>query len=201
MYRMTRRSVGGILALVGCVGLLTSAAFADHNEPKVAKSIKGNVVTAYEPCTAPDTITDSDKGSLLACSVPVRSDPTCGFGTLNGLPKGKGQLQLKSLDDRGWSIKLKLLGLEQPACDGETMTFVVTYRATAHNCGGMACTAADQTVELAHCTVERGVCKINVPTHPLLYDLRAPGGTEVLRFSVTHNSLRAFEIGMLSKMF
>ena len=199
MYGMVYKTFGGIVALVAAVVLLTSPAVADHNVPKAAKAIKGSIVTAYEPCTAPDTTTDSDKGSLPACT-PVRSD-SCGFSTINGEPRGKGQLQIKSLDDRGWSVKLKLLGLDQEAaCEGQTMTFVVTYRPTAHNCVDAACTAVDQTVSLASCIVARGVCKINAPVH-VLPDILAPGVDELLGFSVIHQQTgnRAFNIGVMSR--
>jgi hypothetical protein len=196
MYKVHQLVVGVIVSAAG-VCLLANSANAQFNRPGQAKSIKGNILTAYAPCTAPDTTTAD---GLPACSTPVRSDPTCGFGLLNGQPHGKGQVQVKTVPGRGWSVKLKLLGLE-PACEGHQMTFRLSYRTTAKTCGGTFCTAADQTVTVSSCTVERSVCKINVP-HGVpatnLLDINAEGTTELFDFHVLHNGVRAFDIGVVS---
>jgi hypothetical protein len=189
------RIAQGVLVTVVAVGLSTPiTSTAAQNEPKTAKTFKGSIVVAYEPCTSPDTVTDA---ATQACSTPVRSDPACGFGTSNGLPKGKGQLLIKSKDLQGWLVKLKLLNVED-ACDGQQMHFDVTYRSTGHNCGGSDCTAVNQTATIADCTVERGVCKINVPVTNLPPDIINSGGTELVDMYVRHGSLRAFDVGLLS---
>ena len=144
-----RTIVNGIMVTATGIGLLAGVAPADHNEPFKAKAVKVNLVTAYEPCTSPNTMTDDN---IQACAPPVRSDPLCSFSG------GQGSVQIKTIDQRGFQIKLKVKGLEE-ACDGATLTFLASARNTSHNCAGIPCTAVDQpSVSLGTCTVQRGVC-------------------------------------------
>ena len=72
------RAVACALALA-----LTAVAWATHDEPGKGGSAKAALVTAYEPCTAPNTTT-SGLAPFAACSPPVRSDPECGFNSAVG---------------------------------------------------------------------------------------------------------------------
>jgi hypothetical protein len=195
MCRMPQVIVRIVVAAAG-VGFLATSAGA-QNEPAQAKSIKGSVLTAYEPCTAADTTTAD---GFPACSTPVRSNPGCGFAPHNGQPHGKGQVQVKTVAGRGWSVKLHVLGLEA-ACEGEQLDLVVSYRTTARACGDAFCTGVDRSATLASCTVERGSCKTNVPSGtPTLNqaDINAASGSELRDLVVTNNGLRTFVIGIVS---
>jgi hypothetical protein len=136
----------------------TGVAWAFHDEPPRGRAFVGGVVTAYEPCTSPNTKTQGIS-PVSACSPPRRSDPVCGFGTLPGSP-GKGKLKA---DVRRGEIELKtsLSGLTF-GCEGERLCGVVTVRVTTHRCNTQPCTTVN--VELVNedpsacCTVSGGRC-------------------------------------------
>lgn len=180
------RTVTGILA-AAAIGLLASTALATHNQPFKGKSFKVNLMTAYEPCAAPDTVTDD---AVSACSVPVRSDPTCGYGG------GQGRIQLKMLTVGKVAFKVKLTTLEA-GCEGQVLHFVTTLRRTGHHCGGTACTVVDATdFEFASCVVQGATC---VGNGQVLF----PGGVnlgqiEFKDISVKRAGLRTFDTGIVN---
>ena len=163
MYRV-------ILAVVIAVVFSTQAAFAVHNEPKIAKTVKVSVVTAYEPCTTPTLITST--GSNPACPA-VRSDPVCGFGG------GHGLMYVRTKGATGWAVKIVLLGLEDN-CKGETIHFYASLRSTSDDCGGAACTVDFPNVDLGSCTVSHtGFCGLSTPVFANPPLITKPSGVEM----------------------
>jgi hypothetical protein len=156
------RRIAFVATLIA-TGLVASSAFGLHNQPFKGKSFKINVVTAYEPCTAPDTLTNDGQP---ACSVPVRSDPGCGFGG------GQGKIQLKSLTVGNTGFRVKLNGLDPP-CENQVINFVISFRKTGHHCNGASCTMVDVIDHpFSACSVINGVCKDNGA-------LFLPGGADI----------------------
>ncbi len=145
-----------ILGAALAVGLLTNVALAAHNEPKAASGASNRLVTAYEPCLAPN---DSTAGGLLifpACNPPVRSDALCSFG-----PRGAGSLQTGLAKGPDLKIVAKLTGLTA-GCEGHTMALVSSVRITTDNCVLPGpCTATDlPPLPFGTCVVSGGKCSI-----------------------------------------
>ena len=190
-------TVKAILAAAAGVGLFAGAAFALHNEPGIAKTIKVSILTPYEPCTIPDTMTTTIP-PVPACSTAVRSDSICGF-----VGGGHGKIQIKTENENGWLVKIKLLGLSE-GCVDETIDFFATLRTTSHICGTPspllpACTAVDQVdTPLGSCTVNQfGVCVISTPNY-VLPTILGNGGTEIADLRGMRGALKTFTWGIVS---
>src|SRR5262245_58988364 len=83
---LMQRTIVGLAAIALGLGLAAGSAHAQFNTPFKGKQFKGNLMTAYTACTAPDTTTDD---AVPACTAFVRSDSNCGYGG------GQGKIQLK----------------------------------------------------------------------------------------------------------
>lgn len=178
-------------ALAAVVGLLAaSPALAVHNQPFKGKNFKVNLMTAYNPCTTPNTTTDD---GVPACSTLDRSDPVCGFDG------GQGKVQIKSLTVGNQAFRIKLNGLNETFCSGQTLNFFISYRKTGHLCNGgiTSCTTQDVLAHaLGGCVVDdRGKCKLSGAQF-------LPGGAnigqiEILEVYVERTGLRSFNTGLI----
>src|SRR5262245_27503188 len=104
----SRTIICGVVCVA--IGGFAGVGWATHDEPGRGKAIRGSMVTSYLPCTNPNTVTE---GGLPqpACSPPVRSDPVCGFGALDGatgMAKAKGVVHDGDID---LSVSVSGLGL------------------------------------------------------------------------------------------
>jgi hypothetical protein len=155
-----RTTAIGVLA-VGFF-LLTPDARATHNEPGKGKSAKASLVTAYEPCTNPNTTT-SGLTPWQACSPPVRSDSVCGFETSPISSAATGRVKAKSqFSDVTFAISAKGLLL---SCEGLTLCAVFSVRVSTDRCVQSPCTLVDLinvtgTEVTSCCTVTHGVCQV-----------------------------------------
>ncbi len=160
--RMLRKATIG-LATFACVSVGVPA-LATHNTPQKAVQLKGEFLTAYEECTAPNAVTSN---GFPACQSPVRSDPTCGFGS-----KGKGKFLVRYLafgpdhllgtsDDGDLTLQADLADLDS-GCQGVTLTMALSLRSTLDDCDEQACSIIDMpNFSVATCTVDGfGKCKI-----------------------------------------
>jgi hypothetical protein len=175
-----RRLRHAVLLLVA----LATPALANHDEPGRGKSIKGPLVTAYVPCTTPNTHTNGSV-QLLGCTPPTRSDPVCGFGASNGV-RGMGRvLAVSRGDDVELRIVAKGLGI---GCEGRTLCGTVSFRTTTDRCADGPCTVADtldftSTRSTACCRVTMGQCKVTTSVNAEVFDAFRPGeraGVELL---------------------
>lgn len=177
-----------LLAIVIGIGLSASTASALHNEPAISKTVKVSVVTAYEPCTTPDTTTST---GAPACTA-VRSDPVCGFGV------GHGLMYIRTKGTRGWAVKIVLLGLNQ-GCEGQTIHFFANLRTTVDDCSGATCTVENPNVELGSCIVKKGFCGLSTPLFSTPPVITAPGGgTEVTDLKGMRAGLTSFRYGIIA---
>lgn len=180
-----------VIALVVCLAGSTLAlmpADALVNQPDKGKNFKINLMTAYEPCTVPNAMTDD---GFDACTPPVRSNPTCGFDG------GLGKVQLKALTVGNTDFRLKLNGLES-ACDGATLNFFISFRKTGVHCGIAECTMADVVGHpLGSCSVNNGICKAN--GQQFLPGGADPGQYQILEVYVEQNGARTFTSGLLTQ--
>ena len=189
-----------VLAVVGGIGLAASSAFAGHNEPKKAASIKGELLTAYEACTAPNDTINGSALALPACHPAVRSDPTCGF--VAGIGSGKFSAKAKAGDI---FLTASLSGLDA-ACNGETLQVTADLRVTGDNCVSAdpdGCTVSELTnfpVPGVTCVVAAGKCTIKTSVNTALPGLLASGthrGIGLGAISLSHGAARAFQGGLL----
>ena len=175
-------SVAVVAAVV--VALSASAGLAQFNEPSIAKSVKANVVTAYQPCPSPNT----------PCPA-VRGDAGCGFAG------GHGLMYIRGKGTSGWAIKIILLGIDN-ICQNETIHFFADLRTTRPDCGGgTPCTVDTPNVDLGSCIVgHTGGCSINTPAFVTPSIITTTGGTEVtgLRGIRTGQTTAAFTYGLVT---
>ncbi len=180
-----QRTITGLVAIALGLTVLATTAHAQFNTPFKGKQFKGNLMTTYEPCTAPNTMTDD---SVPACTTVVRTDPNCGYGG------GQGKIQLKAQTVGNYDARLKLVTLDA-GCEGKTLSFVAVVRRSGRYCGGTICTAQDTTFQFGQCVVSRGVCKFGGqftwPGGP------GTGNTEFKDIYVTDGPLRVFDIGLV----
>ena len=122
--------------------------------PLKAKAMKGELVTAYEPCTAPNTFNPSSIFTL-ACTPPVRSNPTCGFG-----PNGKGKYSIK-LFGSDLKVTASLTGLAGCLPNGSfhDLALAANFRITTTACAA-DCTTANAAVFVGGCELVDGKCTI-----------------------------------------
>ncbi len=179
------RLPGTALAVIVLVGMSAGPGRATHDEPGRGKALKGSLVTAYEACTNPNTMTG---GGLPqpACSPPERSDPICGFGAQfgqTGMGKAKGVVRNGDIE---FSMTASGLG---NGCEGRTLCGVVWVRITTDRCAnGMSpCTTSDIELtnlsDTACCQVFNGNCKLNTSLNTEVFDAIRPGeraGIELL---------------------
>lgn len=179
-------------AFLGAALALASDAHATHPDPgPKARKVAADLVMAYEPCTAPDTVTDGF--SYPACAAPVRSDPGCGFG-----PSGRGKLKIASTPNK-LSVTFNLRGLD-PGCEGSIMGVVLHWRATGEDCGSAPCTLTDAFEPgWGACTVTAGKCVL-VPSGDLFTFLPEGARTGVeLRGAdlIRDGTMRPFTMGFV----
>ena len=131
-----------------------------------AKRFLVSVTTAYEPCTAPDTTTDST--STPACSAPLAADPVCRLGIT-----GRGKVVLRAIPD---DVKfLARIDAIDPACNGETLQVRMSFRVTSNDCSGQTCTLVDFADQLiGTCEVSSGMCKLQTTLNAALPNLVIP---------------------------
>ena len=143
---------------------------ATHDEPGRGKAVRISMVTSYEPCTNPNTITEGGLPTP-SCSPPVRSDPVCGFGALDGMvgmAKGKAQVH-----DGDVELSVTASGLGN-GCEGNKLCGVVRVRVTTHRCPLSPCTTTDLELtnvsDTACCTVTNGNCKLKTTINTEVFD-------------------------------
>lgn len=172
---MTLHSRSSRLLALGVFVLTASVVWATHDEPGRGKSVKAAFVTSYEPCTAPNTSTTGGF-SVLACAPPVRTDPVCGFGALDGMVgvgKAKGVVHDGDVD---LFATLSRLGL---GCEGRRLCGVIQVRVTTDRCPEGSCTTADLTLTnetaTACCLVNQGNCRIRTTINTEIFDALRDG--------------------------
>ena len=113
-------------------------ASGSHDEPKRAKSVKAALITAYEPCTLPNTVTQGSSLTIPACSPPARSDPECGFqGAFFTAGYAKASGVTTPIGDFRLSYVAKNLN---PGCEGRKSCAVAEVRVTTDQCQMKPCT-------------------------------------------------------------
>jgi hypothetical protein len=170
MTMKTRKSLSVALAVAGLIVSGGRLAWATHDEPGRGKAVRISMVTAYEPCTNPNT---STQGGLPtpSCSPPVRSDPVCGFGALDGMvgmAKAKAQVH-----DGDIQLAVVASGLGN-GCEGHNLCGVIKVRVTTDRCLVSPCTTKDieltNVSDTACCTVANGNCKLKTSINTEVFD-------------------------------
>jgi hypothetical protein len=158
-----RRAVFSIMGAVAGVSLLVGLAFADHNEPQSARRLQAELVTAYAPCTSPNTVTD-DPGfpGFPACTPALREDPQCGFGST-----GSAEVTFQFRRDGEITATAAAAGLDM-GCTGEQLNLFLEFQGTSDACSGGPCTLVStaQTQFVGCIVTPEGVCRISF-TGPL----------------------------------
>jgi len=177
-----------IALVVAGLGVAATHADAFLNQPTKGKNFKVNLMTAYEPCTSPNAMTDD---GFDACMPPVRSNPNCGFDG------GQGKVQLKALTVGNTDFRIKLQGLDT-FCEGQTLNFFITFRKTGIHCGIGECTMVTVVGHpLGSCAVQNSQCKTNG-------QLFLPGGAdqgqvEIIEVYAEQNGDRTFNTGLITQ--
>jgi hypothetical protein len=205
---------------MAAVALFSTSAFAAHDEPLKAKGLKGELVTSYQRCLAPD---DTAMGILVpACSPPVRSDMQCAFGGT-----GSGKWSAKVIGSatsvpptQDVQIQATIKGIT--GCEGESLCSVISIRTTTGDCvsGDPAgCTVGDLTdfqvgsptppggVDPGCCVVTGGACKIKMRVNQQIPGVLVSGentglqilGGGVVRITGPAPAGPAFTLGVLFK--
>ena len=170
--------IGARIAFVVMTAVATGIASANHSEPGKGRSVKMPLVAAYEPCTAPNTLT-AGANPVPACTPPVRSDPYCTFDLPN-LQNGSGKASAVSLMNGDIQLKLSARGLGL-GCEGHTLCGAISIRATTDRCqSGTACTVIDlidypATAPTGCCIVSGGSCKLKTTINAIRFDTVRPG--------------------------
>lgn len=159
----------GLQLLVGAAVLtagLSLVATETWAQPIRARRMVVSVATAYEPCTAPDATADST--GVSACTAPLSADPVCRLGV-----RGRGKVQLRGIAD-DVKVLARLDGID-PACDGETLEFRMSFRVTSNDCSGQTCTLVDFVDQLVgSCDVSAGVCRLSTTLNGAVPDMVIP---------------------------
>lgn len=169
-----------------------SPAVADHVQPAKAQVFKGTLVTAYAPCTSPNTATTPTEVvglSWPACTPAVRENPTCGFG-----PDGSGQVEFRTSGDK-IGVKIKVRGLDA-GCEGTVIAAGFSFDVTGDLCDGVTCTSPFSTA-WAGCTVIGGRCSTGNTSR--FFFLRSGGRSGMVprAVDVYSDGVRAFQMGVL----
>jgi hypothetical protein len=142
--------------------MVAARAGAFHDEPQRARSFKGPLITAYQPCASPNTTTLGFP-ALPACYPAVRMDPLCGF-TSQTTASGYGKAAGKSKPNGDFAVYVAAKGLNG-GCEGQTLCGIVRVRATTHRCSQGPCTVMDLDFSgaspTACCTVVSGNCTVS----------------------------------------
>jgi hypothetical protein len=169
-----------------------SPAVADHVQPARARVFKGTLVTAYAPCTTPNTATTPTEVNGLtwpACTPAVRENPTCGFG-----PDGSGQVEFRTSGDK-IGVKVKVRGLDA-GCEGTLIAVNFLFDVTGDLCDGATCTLPFES-SWGACTVTEGRCSMGDNSR---FFFLSPGGRSGMvprAVDVYSNGVRAFQLGVL----
>jgi hypothetical protein len=183
-----QRFVTGLATITLSLGVMVSTAHAQNfNTPFKGKQFKGNLMTTYAPCTAPDTVSDDN---VPACSMIVRTDLDCGFDG------GQGKIQLKTQTVGNYDARIKL-GTLDAGCEGRTLDFFGVVRRTGAYCGGNICTAQDSTFKFGSCRVFHAACAFGGQF--VWPGGTSEGNTEFKDIYVTDNAtgLRVFDMGLV----
>lgn len=151
---MQHKLFGALAGVIGGMCLLATPVQAQSfNVPSKAKTLKGELVKAFDACTAPTDSTNPPV-ALPACSV-VTTDPTCNFGS-----KGSGKFSA-AVSKTDVKISASLAGLDA-GCEAETLTAGANARVTTTDClSGGDCTVVDLIgFPVGSCVVAGGKCKI-----------------------------------------
>jgi hypothetical protein len=146
------------------VPVIASRAGAFHDEPRRAKTLKAPLVTAYAPCTNPNTETLGFP-ALRACYPAQRMDSLCGFVSETTHLAGYGKASGKARPNGDFRVEISAKGLSN-GCEGQTLCGIVRVRATTHRCAEGPCTVEDMdfmvpTSPTACCTVVAGQCQVS----------------------------------------
>lgn len=163
----------GIAGLgVAIAALIVSPALAKPPPAKRASAAEpqgfvASLVTAYTPCTKPNSVTRATAGVPLPTCTPVRPvDPQCAYG-----PGGRGRMSATAMEN-DVKIDVQVEGLTN--CDGHELTFVVTSRSTVDFCPDGLCTTIEvKDFPVGTCTVQKGNCTVNSTVNT--YTKRAEG--------------------------
>jgi len=149
-----------------------------HDEPKRAKSVKAALITAYEPCTSPNTVTQGSSLTIPACSPPARSDPECGFqGAFFTAGYAKASGVTTPIGDFRLSYVAKNLN---PGCEGRKSCAVAEVRVTTDQCQMKPCTFdlpqwfVDSVTGC--CIVASGQCRVSTSINSEMLGTLTPGG-------------------------
>jgi len=153
-------------------------ASGSHDEPKRAKSVKAALITAYEPCTLPNTVTQGSSLTIPACSPPARSDPECGFqGAFFTAGYAKASGVTTPIGDFRLSYVAKNLN---PGCEGRKLCAVAEVRVTTDQCQMKPCTFdlpqwfVDSVTGC--CIVAGGQCRVSTSINSEMLGTLTPGG-------------------------
>ena len=153
-------------------------ASGSHDEPKRAKSVKAALITAYEPCTLPNTVTQGSSLTIPACSPPARSDPECGFqGPFFTAGYAKASGVTTPIGDFRLSYVAKNLN---PGCEGRKLCAVAEVRVTTDQCQMKPCTFdlpqwfVDSVTGC--CIVAGGQCRVSTSINSEMLGTLTPGG-------------------------
>ena len=149
-----------------------------HDEPKRAKSVKAALITAYEPCTLPNTVTQGSSLTIPACSPPARSDPECGFqGAFFTAGYAKASGVTTPIGDFRLSYVAKNLN---PGCEGRKSCAVAEVLVTTDQCQMKPCTFdlpqwfVDSVTGC--CIVAGGQCRVSTSINSEMLGTLTPGG-------------------------
>lgn len=173
--------------------VVAAQAGAFHDEPRRAKAIKAPLVTAYQPCTSPNTQTLGFP-ALPACYPAQRMDDLCGFTSPSTTVSGYGKASGKSKPNGDFAINISAKGLNA-GCEGQTLCGIVRVRATTHRCSQGPCTVSDLdftgSSPTACCTVVSGVCIVQTTINSEVLGTLVVGdrtGFEVFGFGLKRTS-------------
>ena len=182
----TIRRVARVISILMLV-VVTSAG-ASHDEPKRAKTVKAPLVTAYQPCINPNTVTVGFP-PLAACQPALRMDERCGFSTGTYL-SGHGRAVGRAKPNGDFEVTLTAKGLNL-GCEGWRLCGAVRVRATTHRCEGEPCTVQDidfiGSSPTACCTVAGGLCVVKTTINSEVLGTLVVGdrtGVEVFGFGL-----------------
>jgi hypothetical protein len=183
-----------LLVVAGAL-LIASSAFAQSfNVPSKAKGLKGELVKAFDACTAPTDFTNPPV-ALPACPVSV-PDPVCNFSS-----KGAGKFSA-GVSKTDIKIGATLTGLS--GCDGELLTIGANSRVTTTDCQvGDSCTVVDLIgFPIGSCSVAAGKCSVKTTVEGAIglgTDVFKEGQVvtiEILGADVLRAGLRTFSMGL-----
>ena len=126
--------------LMGAMVATTAAALAGPNEPFKARIGRSDLVTAYSPCTAPNTTLQMSALPLPACGPALPNDSVCQFGS-----HGVGTFKASASSGPDLTLSASLSGLGS-GCIGRILCPVASIRLTTNDCSSgdpNGCTAID----------------------------------------------------------